>query len=241
VSLRIASSRARDEVPTATVERLPVYLHALDRLRRAGISTVSSAELAERSGVTSAKLRKDLSHLGSFGTRGVGYDVEFLHRSIADWLGVHEPLGVVIVGLGNLGHALATYRGFATGGFRVAGLIDVDPQVVGRSVSSGDTSLVVRPLAELAEVAEHAQIGVIATPGSAAQDTCDRLVAAGITHILSFAPRFLSVPPGVEVRAIDVGVELQILAFRQRQSTVSPASTTSRPRHAAPVTGAVSA
>ena len=222
MSLRIAPTRARDEVPTATVERLPVYLHVLDRLRASGIATVSSAELAERSGVTSAKLRKDLSHLGSFGTRGVGYDVDFLHRSIADWLGVHEPLGVVIVGLGNLGHALATYRGFAGGGFRVVGLIDVDPDVVGRTGACGDDSLTVRPLADLREVAASAQIGVIATPGSAAQDTCDRLVAAGVTHILSFAPRFLAVPPGVEVRAIDVGVELQILAFRQRQAAHEP-------------------
>jgi redox-sensing transcriptional repressor len=215
VSLRIAPSRARDEVPSATVERLPVYLHALDRLRASGIATVSSADLAERSGVTSAKLRKDLSHLGSFGTRGVGYDVDFLHRSIADWLGVHEPLGVVIVGLGNLGHALATYRGFAPGGFRVVG-------VVGTDVLCGDHSLAVRPLADLAEVAASAQIGVIATPGSAAQDACDRLVAAGITHILSFAPRFLAVPSGVQVRAIDLGVELQILAFRQRQAAHEP-------------------
>lgn len=222
MSLRIAPSRARDEVPTATVERLPVYLHVLDRLRASGIETVSSAELAERSGVTSAKLRKDLSHLGSFGTRGVGYDVDFLHRSIADWLGVHEPLSVVIVGLGNLGNALATYRGFAGGGFRIVGLIDVDPDVVGRSIACGDDSLTVRPLADLRDVAAGAQIGVIATPGSAAQDVCDRLVGAGVTHILSFAPRFLAVPPGVEVRAIDVGVELQILAFRQRQAAHEP-------------------
>ena len=222
MSLRIAPTRARDEVPAATVERLPAYLHVLDRLRASGMATVSSAELAERSGVTSAKLRKDLSHLGSFGTRGVGYDVDFLHRSIADWLGVHEPLGVVIVGLGNLGHALATYRGFAGGGFRVVGLIDVDPDVVGRTVACGDESLTVRPLSDLRDVAAHAQIGVIATPGSAAQDACDRLVAVGVTHILSFAPRFLAVPPGVEVRAIDVGVELQILAFRQRQAAHEP-------------------
>ena len=124
----------------------------------------------------------------------------------------------LIVGLGNLGHALATYRGFAGGGFRVVGLIDVDPAVVGRSVACGDESITVRPLADLRDVASGAQIGVIATPGSAAQDACDRLVAAGVTHILSFAPRFLAVPPGVEVRAIDVGVELQILAFRQRQA-----------------------
>jgi len=222
VSLRIAPTRARDEVPAATVERLPIYLHALDRLRASGVATVSSADLAERSGVTSAKLRKDLSYLGSFGTRGVGYDVDFLHRSIADWLGVHEPLGVVIVGLGNLGHALATYRGFAPGGFRIVGLVDVDPDVVGTHVRCGDHSLAVRPLTDLAEVAASAQIGVIATPGSAAQDACDRLVAAGITHILSFAPRFLAVPQGVQVRAIDLGVELQILAFRQRQAAHEP-------------------
>lgn len=216
MSLRIAPTRARDEVPTATVERLPVYLHVLDRLRASGIGTVSSAELAERSGVTSAKLRKDLSHLGSFGTRGVGYDVDYLQRSIADWLGVHEPLGVVIVGLGNLGHALATYRGLASGGFRVVGLVDINPDVVGREVACGTESLTVRSLAELSQVAADAEIGVIATPGAAAQDACDRLVAAGIRHILSFAPRFLSVPPDVEVRAIDVGVELQILAYRRR-------------------------
>lgn len=218
MSLRIAPARARDGVPTATVERLPSYLHVLERLRASGISTVSSADLAERSGVTSAKLRKDLSHLGSLGTRGVGYDVDFLYRTIADWLGVHEPLGVVIVGLGNLGSALATYRGFAGGGFRIVGLIDSDPAVIGRQVSCGDALVTVRPVADLPAVAATAQIGVIATPGAAAQDACDRLVAAGVEHILNFAPCFLSVPPGVEVRAIDVGVELQILAFRRRQA-----------------------
>lgn len=216
MSLRIAPPRARDEVPTATVQRLPVYLNVLDGLRAAGFGTVSSAALAERSGVTSAKLRKDLSYLGSFGTRGVGYDVGFLHRSIAEWLGVHEPLGVVIVGLGNLGHALATYRGFATGGFRIVGLVDVDPGVVGRELVCGDEVLVVRSLADLPQVAAAAHIGVIATPGAAAQDCCDRLVAAGIRHILSFAPRLLAVPPGVEVRAIDLGVELQVLSYRRR-------------------------
>lgn len=236
VSLRIASSRPRDEVPAATVERLPIYLHALDRLRSTGIATVSSAELAERSGVTSAKLRKDLSHLGSFGTRGVGYDVDFLHARIAEWLGVHEPIGVVIVGLGNLGHALATYRGFATGGFRITGLVDVDPEVVGQRVACGDRTVTVRPLRDLPELAALSQIGVIATPGSAAQDACDRLVAAGVKHILSFAPRFLSVPTGVEVRAIDVGVELQILAFRQRQAAAVPRPRPGSPSGAAPPT-----
>jgi redox-sensing transcriptional repressor len=221
VSLHIAPSRARAQVPTATIERLPAYLHVLEHLRDAGITTVSSVDLAARSGVTSAKLRKDLSHLGSYGTRGVGYDVDFLHRSIADWLGVRQPLDVVIVGVGNLGHALAAYRGFAGGGFRIVGLIDVDPDVIGRTVACGDALITVRPLADLEFIAGRAQIGVIATPDASAQAVCDRLVAAGISLILSFAPRFLSVAPGVEVRAIDMSVELQILAFRQRQTPLS--------------------
>jgi redox-sensing transcriptional repressor len=221
VSLRIAPTRAHGQVPTATVERLPIYLHVLEQLRDAGVSTVSSTDLAGRSGVTSAKLRKDLSHLGSFGTRGVGYDVDFLHDSIADWLGVRQPLDVVIIGLGNLGHALATYRGFGDRGFRIIGLIDVDPHVVGRRVRCADALVTVRPVADLDSVARHAHIGVIATPDSAAQSACDRLVAAGIRHILTFAPRVLVVPDGVEVRAIDVGVELQLLAIHQRRSALT--------------------
>lgn len=187
-----------------------------------GIATVSSAELADRSGVTSAKLRKDLSFLGSFGTRGVGYDVAYLHRSISDWLGVMQRMDVVIVGIGNLGHALASYPGFDERGFRVVSLIDIDPSRVGDIVECGGLRLRIRPLAELHDAAQSAQIGVIATPASAAQSVCDRLVAAGIRSILTFAPLVLSTPPHVEVRRIDLGLELQILAFRERrQAAVS--------------------
>lgn len=206
-----------DDVPTATLERLPLYLQVLAGLAEQGIATVSSADLAERSGVTSAKLRKDLSLLGSFGTRGVGYDVVYLHGCIADWLGVMRPLDVVVVGIGNLGQALASYHGLAGRGFRIVGLVDIDPSRVGQTVACGDMSLRIRPLADLAEIAAHAQIGVIATPDSAAQSVCDRLVAAGVRSILTFAPGILRVPQGVEVRRIDVGVELQILAFRERR------------------------
>lgn len=207
--------RRREDVPTATLERLPLYLQVLGALTEQGVRTVSSQDLAERAGVTSAKLRKDLSFLGTFGTRGVGYDVAYLHRAIAEWLGVTQPLDVVIVGIGNLGHALATYPGFDGRGLRIVALIDIDPSRVGQPV--GDGHMRIRPLSDLPEVAKSAQIGVIATPDNAAQSVCDRLVAAGIRSILTFAPRVLVVPDGVEVRRIDVGVELQILAFRERR------------------------
>jgi redox-sensing transcriptional repressor len=170
-------------------------------------------------------LRKDLSHLGSYGTRGVGYDVEFLSYQIARELGITQPWGVVLVGVGNLGRALVSYRGFASRGFRIVGLIDADPDVVGAQVAIGDENHRVRALADLREVVRmgNASIAVIATPADAAQEVCDRLVAAGITSILNFAPVVLSVPAGVEVRKVDLAVELQILAFHeQRRSETLP-------------------
>ncbi|MFM9136202.1 MAG: redox-sensing transcriptional repressor Rex, partial [bacterium] len=209
--------RRAGDVPEATVSRLPIYHRALQTLRDQGTQTVSSQRLAELSGVTSAQLRKDLSYLGSFGTRGVGYQVAYLHSRIADWLGAGNDREVVIVGIGNLGHALASYRGLAERGFRVVALIDIDPSRVGRPVDVGDSTLRIRPLGDLAEVARRAQIAVIATPDAAAQSVCDRLVEAGIRNILTFAPGVLNVPEGVEVRRVDVGLELQILAFRERQ------------------------
>ncbi len=205
------------DVPGATVSRLPLYHRALGTLRDQGIQTVSSQRLAELSGVTSAQLRKDLSYLGSFGTRGVGYQVAYLHSRIAEWLGAGSDLDVVIVGIGNLGHALASYRGLAERGFRVVALIDIDPSRVGDTVNVGDGTLRIRPLGELLDAARRAKIGVIATPDAAAQSVCDRLVEAGIRNILTFAPGVLNVPSGVEVRRVDVGLELQILAFRERQ------------------------
>lgn len=233
------------DVPATTIARLPVYHQALTALLDQGVTTVSSAELAERTAVTPAKLRKDLSFLGSFGTRGVGYDVGFLQRSIAEWLGISEPLDVVIVGVGNLGHALASYRGFATRGFRIVALIDIDPERIGESVVCGETVVRIRDLNALTEAARGAQIGVIATPDGAAQTVCDRLVAAGIRNILTFAPRVLTVPAHVEVRSIDLGIELQILAFRERSESVRRRRTPGRPaaRSADPpgAPGAVSA
>lgn len=212
-------------IPDATVARLPVYHRVLAALQEDGVSTVSSEELAQACGVTSAKLRKDLSHLGSYGTRGVGYDVEFLSYQIARELGITQPWGVVLVGVGNLGRALVSYRGFASRGFRIVGLIDSHPDVVGTTVQTGEDSHRVRALDELRDVVQmgNASIAVIATPADAAQEVCDRLVDAGISSILNFAPVVLTVPEGVEVRKVDLAVELQILAFHeQRRSEMLP-------------------
>ncbi|GGO89686.1 redox-sensing transcriptional repressor Rex [Wenjunlia tyrosinilytica] len=179
--------------------------------------TVSSEELAAAAGVNSAKLRKDFSYLGSYGTRGVGYDVEYLVYQISRELGLTQDWPVVIVGIGNLGHALANYGGFASRGFRVAALIDADPSATGK-ITAG---LPVRHTDELETIIRENQvsIGVIATPAGAAQEVCERLVAAGVTSILNFAPTVLSVPDGVDVRKVDLSIELQILAFHEQRKS----------------------
>ena len=205
------SARRQAGVPEATVARLPVYLRALHALSEQGRRTVSSEDLAAHAGVNSAKVRKDLSQLGSYGRRGVGYEVEELVFHISRRLGLTQGWAVVLVGVGNLGHALAGYGGFTSRGFTVAALLDADPARVGEVIAGRR----VRPMDELdAAVAETGvSIGVIATPGDAAQDVCDRLVRAGVTSILNFAPVVLAVPPGVDVRKVDLSVELQILSF----------------------------
>ncbi|MEU1630140.1 redox-sensing transcriptional repressor Rex [Streptomyces sp. NPDC020096] len=202
-------------IPEATVARLPLYLRALTALSERSVPTVSSEELATAAGVNSAKLRKDFSYLGSYGTRGVGYDVEYLVYQISRELGLTQDWPVVIVGIGNLGAALANYGGFASRGFRVAALIDADPAQTGKMVAG----LPVRHTDELEDIVDHNQvsIGVIATPAGAAQEVCDRLVAAGVTSILNFAPTVLSVPDGVDVRKVDLSIELQILAFHEQR------------------------
>jgi redox-sensing transcriptional repressor len=211
----------RRGIPEATVARLPVYLRALTGLEERGVRTVSSEELAAAAGVNSAKLRKDFSHLGSYGVRGVGYDVEYLVYQISRELGLTQDWPVAIVGIGNLGHALAGYGGFATRGFRVVALFDADPNVVGEVVAG----LPVRPISELVEFTqqEPIAIGVVATPAGPAQEVCDLLVAAGIRSVLNFAPCVLQVPDGVDVRKVDLSTELQILAFHeQRKAPADP-------------------
>lgn len=206
-------------VPPSTVARLPVYLRALDELAERGVTRTSSGELAELAGVGSAQLRRDLSFLGSHGVRGVGYDVEHLQAQVAAELGMTGDLPVVIVGIGNLGHALANYVVDAGTGFRVAALVDADPRVVGSTVAG----LVVEDDARLGEVVrrEGATLAVLATPADVAQEVCDRLVSAGVTGILTFVPRVLQVPDDVDLRTVDLATELQILAFHARQRSLA--------------------
>ena len=206
-------------VPDATVARLATYLRVLSTLADRGVVTVSSEELAAAAGVNSAKLRKDLSFLGSYGIRGVGYDVTTLTEQISRTLGLTVHRSVALIGVGNLGQALAGYAGFASRGFRIAALLDADPARIGARIRG----LVVRDIAELAEVvAENAiTIGVLAVPVSAAQDVCDRLVAAGVTSILNFAPVVLSVPAHVHLRKVDLAAELQILSFHETRKAAA--------------------
>jgi len=214
-----ADSAARREIPDATVARLPEYLRALTDLAERGISSVSSEELAGVAGVQSAKLRKDLSHLGSYGVRGVGYEVEMLAHEISRELGVTQDRPVAIVGLGNLGQALAAYSGFATRGFRVVALMDRDREVVGQEIAG----MIVGSVDDLEQIVTRSAvaIGVIATPASSAQPVCDRLVAVGVRSVLNFAPCVLSVPEGVAVRKVDLATELQILAFHERRKALA--------------------
>jgi redox-sensing transcriptional repressor len=209
-------------VPEATVARLATYLRVLGTLAERSVATVSSEELAVAAGVNSAKLRKDLSYLGSYGIRGVGYDVTTLTEQISRTLGLTVHRAVALIGVGNLGQALAGYAGFASRGFRIAALLDVDPQRIGTEIRG----LRVRDIADLPQVvAEHdIMIGVLAVPAAAAQDLCDRLVEAGVTSILNFAPVVVSVPPHVHLRKVDLAAELQILSFHETRKAAAALS-----------------
>jgi redox-sensing transcriptional repressor len=210
-----SSHETAREIPEATVARLPVYLRALTTLSEAGTGTCSSEDLAAAAGVNSAKLRKDLSYLGSYGTRGVGYDVDYLRYQIAREIGVTQDWPVVIVGIGNLGHALANYSGFRSRGFRVVALLDADPERHHEVVAG----VVVRPFDDLTQIVREqgVAIGVIATPAAAAQSVADKMVENGITSILNFAPTVLNVGTGVDVRKVDLSIELQILAYHEQR------------------------
>lgn len=197
-------------VPKVTVQRLPVYLRCLEDLSP-GQEHVSSDQLAQLAGVNSAKVRKDLSYLGSFGVRGVGYDVEHLRFQIRIALGLEEDWPVVIVGIGNLGRALANYAGFGDRGFDIVGLFDADPAKVGTKVDG----LVIESLNNLQQSirSKKASIGLVTTPAAAAQETAEALAAAGIRSILNFAPTVISAPDGVDIRRVDLSTELQVLSF----------------------------
>jgi len=215
----VPESRPRN-IPEATVARLAVYLRVLAGLADGGRSHVSSGELATAAGVNPAGLRKDLSHLGPCGVRGVGYSVAGLRDRLTETLGGARSRPCVLVGAGRLGSALVDYTGFPSRGFEFVALLDTDPATVGSPVGG----LTVAPVAELETVVAEtrASIGVITTPAEVAQSVCDRLVAAGVRSILNFAPVALAVPAGVDVRKVDLSVELQVLAFLDQQRGTSP-------------------
>ena len=210
------AAQNRRRIPDAAVTRLPVYLQILEDLKGDTVGQLSSDQLAALAGVNAAKVRKDLSYLGSYGTRGVGYDVAYLIYQIKRELGLLHEWNVVVVGAGNLGNALANYHGFSSRGFPVAGIVDKDPDKVGKTVGG----VVVRHVSELVDIVRDrdVSIGVIATPSSAAQEAADSLVAAGIRSILNFASTVLVVPEHISVRSVDLGVELQILGYYEQLS-----------------------
>ncbi|MFJ2833975.1 MULTISPECIES: redox-sensing transcriptional repressor Rex [Nocardia] len=207
----VSGKALQRDIPQATVTRLATYLRVLAGLADEGVAIVSSEELAVAAGVNSAKLRKDLSFLGPNGVRGVGYDVAKLRTRIEDVLGLSQGHRVVLIGAGNLGRALVGYGGFGVRGFTVVGIFDNDSAVIGQSYAG----LVVRDVDRLTEQipALAPTIAVLAVPDEAAQDVCDRLVAAGLPSILSFAPCELRAPAHVEVRRVDLAMELQMLSF----------------------------
>jgi len=197
-------------IPEATVARLPRYLRCLTDMAHTA-RTCSSEDLAEAAGVNSAQVRKDLSYLGAQGTRGVGYDHEDLRAQIRKALGLTSPHPVVVIGAGNMGSALANYKGFGVWGFEIVALLDVDEERIGSRVDG----LVVEPLQNLEAIiaSENIEIGILATPPSAAQSVADRLTSAGVNSILNLAPTILKTGDDVSVRRVDLSTELGILAF----------------------------
>lgn len=199
------------KIPEATIIRLSVYSRFLAQVDRKGIITISSGEIAEGVGVSPAQVRKDLAYFGEFGTRGVGYNVRDLHRHIMKILGLNHQWSVIIVGAGNLGSALCMYGGFRQRGFNIVGIFDNDPQKIGHKLNGVE----VYAMDRLAEIVKKkgVQIGIIAVPAEYAQEVANLLVKVKVEAILNFAPTVLSIPRDVELRNVDLSVNLEILTF----------------------------
>lgn len=208
------SDSPRRKIPEAALGRLPVYLRILVDLSHDDVTQVSSEQLAELAAVNAAKVRKDLSYLGTYGTRGVGYEVKFLTYQIQRELGLNQSWPVVIVGAGNLGQALANFTGISERGFHIVGVVDKDDSKIGNLVGG----VRVKRADELSQIVQSrdVSIGIIATPAQHAQEAADALVRAGVGSIMNFAPTVLSVPRGVNVRKVDLALELQILSYYEQ-------------------------
>lgn len=198
-------------IPDIVVGRLPIYLRALNFLTAEGREITSSQELGDRLGISSAQIRKDLSHFGEFGKQGTGYEIQFLREQLMRILQVDRMWDVVLVGAGDLGHALAHYGGFEGRGFRIAAVFDNNPAKIGDKLGS----LTIQEIGQLGEVVRERGIkmAIIATPASAAQTVVEALVGSGVRAILSYAPITVTVPSGVKVQYIDPVSHLQRMTF----------------------------
>jgi len=201
---------AKPRVSDLTASRLSLYLRFLIGLDEQGVPTVSSRAMADSLRLTSAQVRRDLSSFGEFGVRGVGYDVNQLRTEIERILGLDRTLRVVILGAGNLGHALADYPGFSGGGLKVVALLDVDPDKVGQKTRGG---IPIQHLDDLREIAAGVDVGIVAVPADVAQGVVDCLVAADIRAVLNFAPVRPHVPQGFRCKSVDLKLELESLSF----------------------------
>ncbi|MFA6955738.1 MAG: redox-sensing transcriptional repressor Rex [Thermoanaerobaculia bacterium] len=209
---RRSSGAERDGVSEFTTERLSIYIRCLAQLEATGVTTVSSARLAECYHLNSAQIRKDLACIGELGIRGVGYRVSELREHIARTLGIDRTRPVIIFGAGNLGTALADHRGFNENGFAVVALFDDDPAKTGRTTRNG---IPIRPVEELRPIVarEKVEIGIIAVPASAAAVVCDLLAEAGIPAILNFAPVQLGLRKDINIKSVDLRIDLESLSF----------------------------
>lgn len=198
-------------IPQTTIQRLPVYLRCLLQAQSMHMPVINSIGIAEMAGSNAAQVRKDLSYLGEFGIRGIGYDVEDLIGHVSRWLGVSVSRHAAIIGMGRLGGALRSYGGFEDRGFRIVALFDTDPEKVRSDVGG----LPIDPIEDLEEVIAQrgVEVVILTTPPEAAQALLDRLVSSGVKAILNFAPVRLDVPADVMVRQVDLAVELQVLSF----------------------------
>jgi redox-sensing transcriptional repressor len=202
---------ARSDIPDIVIGRLPIYLRALSRLQQEGQEVTSSHELGRRLGISSAQIRKDLSHFGEFGKQGTGYNVASLSAELQRILNVDHEWQVALVGIGDLGRALAHYGGFTHRGFRITHLFDVDPKKIGEEIQGHK----IEPLDQIATVLKRdkIQLAMITTPADEAQTVADLLVQAGVKAILNYAPTVISVPEGVRVQYIDPVIHLQRMAY----------------------------
>jgi redox-sensing transcriptional repressor len=198
-------------VPDIVIGRLPIYLRALEHLLQEGQQITASKDLAEWLGISSAQIRKDLSHFGEFGKQGMGYDIAYLRDQLKRILHVEQVWDAALVGAGDLGQAIANYGGFEGRGFRIVCVFDNDPEKIGRQ--SGNFEIC--DIALLSERLEEMEIGIgiVAVPASAAQAVVDALIAGGVKAILNYAPISVIVPPGVHVQYIDPVTHLQRMTY----------------------------